>query len=517
MDILKTKLYKPSPRPDLVPRPSLVAALENGINGKLTLISAPAGFGKTTLLSEWVHQTAVPFAWLSLEEADNDPGRFLTYFIAALQSIGINVDEQLTSLLGSPENKKLDAILVPLINQIAETPGRFAVVLDDYHLIHSGEIHEVLVYLLDHWPPNFHLVIASRADPPLPLARLRARGELAEIREVQLRFSPEECAALIEHIQGLKLSAPNVRALVDRTGGWAAALQMVALSLKGDVEPDQYIRGVSGSQDYIADFLTAEVVDQQPVEIQDFLLLTSILDRLTGALCDALTGQSDGGRTLKKLRDENLFLFSLDDESHWFRYHRLFADLLQQRLLEMQPERVRALHQKASEWYEAAGRQGEAIEYALRGGYGARAAALIEAAAEATLMRSEMATFLRWIEQLPEEVVGENPALSVFAAWAVLIGRGEPDAARAYLDTVEPGDRRLAGRINTIKAMLAQYDRNFRTGHRLGSPGHRTAAGGGLLFPGHRGLELERGPLHQRRYGRWPKDAGGPQPGQPGE
>ncbi|MGD2158274.1 MAG: hypothetical protein PVG32_15460, partial [Anaerolineales bacterium] len=254
--LLTTKLYIPPPRAGIVARPHLIDILNEGVDGKLTLLSAPAGFGKTTLVSDWVRQSDVPTCWITLDESDNDIGRFLAYFIASLQSIDVNVDEQLLTLIQSPQQAQIENVLIPLINQISSTQKNFAIVLDDYHLIQSNEIHDALTFFLDHSPPCMHLVITTRGDPPFPLARLRARGQMTEIRASLLRFSVDEGEILLNQIQGLKLPADNIKALVDRADGWAAALQMISLALKDRINPSQYIQDLSGSQTYIADYLT---------------------------------------------------------------------------------------------------------------------------------------------------------------------------------------------------------------------------------------------------------------------
>jgi LuxR family maltose regulon positive regulatory protein len=455
--ILATKLFVPSLRSNLVPRPRLIERLNNVLEGKLTLISAPAGYGKTTLLSQWISQIEIPVGWLTLDQSDNDLGRFLAYIIATLQSINIEVDAQILTLRQPHQTEDVETILIPLINQVAAADSPFALILDDYHLIQSQDIHEVLTYLLDHLPPNMHLIIASRADPPLPLARLRAQGQMAEIRTADLRFSPEEGDSLLNQVQGLKLSRPNIRALISRTDGWIAALQMASIAIKGKKDVSAYIRDFSGSRDYIADFLTAEVIDQQPEEIHEFLLKTSILDRLSGPLCQAITGQKNSSQILRQLKDANLFLIPLDDDSHWFRYHRLFADLINQRLLALYPDDVSSLYRRASEWFEAKDFPAEAIDYAFRGNLIQRATSLIETQAEPTLIRSEMATFIGWMRQLPDEVIFENELLCINYAWALLVNGEEPHAAISYLDQVTPSNQHTSSRLDAVRSMTALY------------------------------------------------------------
>jgi LuxR family maltose regulon positive regulatory protein len=459
--LLSTKLYIPSTRPNLVPRPRLIQKLNAGLHCKVTLISAPAGYGKTTLISDWIEQSGLSFCWITLDDSDNDIGHFLAYFIASLRSINIDLDEQILTLIHSPQQNQLENILIPMINQIADTQKNFSLVLDDYHLIHSQDIHDAIAFLIEHSPPSMRLVLITRADPPLPLARLRARGQITEIRESDLRFSVEEGEYFLNHIQGLKLSSENIEVLVTRTDGWVAALQMVSIALKDRQEPTAYIQAVSGSQDYIADFLSFEVINQQSEDITDFLLKTSILDRLSGPLCDAITGGKNGSHILRKLRDENLFLTSLDDESHWFRYHRLFADLLQQQLLEIMPDDVPTLYLKASKWSEENELYTQATDYAIRGDHIQRAANLIGKNAEQTIIRSEIATFIHWVKKLPDEIIYEKDSLCIYYAWALLVSAEEHHIAEMYLNQVIPRDKQASGRLNAVKSMLFFFERQI--------------------------------------------------------
>jgi LuxR family maltose regulon positive regulatory protein len=458
--LLSTKLYIPPIRTGLVPRPGLIELLDQGLERKLTLLSAPAGFGKTTLLSEWISQSKSPFAWVSLDKDDNDRVRFLAYCIAALRRINLNVDDQLLGTLQSPQQPHIETVLIPLINQITGMKDRFALVLDDYQLIESREIHDALAFILDHQPPSLHLVIASRSDPPLPVARMRARGEINEVRASHLRFSIEEGDRFLNQVQGLNLSRDDLESLVNRTEGWVAGLQMASLTLKKKVDASAYIQDFAGSHDYIADYLTDEVISQQPGHIHDFLLKTSILDRLSGSLCDAVTGQQDSQQILKQLKGANLFVVSLDDEGQWYRYHRLFADLLHQRLLRSKPEVVPALYLKASEWFEVDGFTDHAIDYSLRGRHFQRAAGLIERVAEQIIKRSEIAMFLRWLDELPEQLVRDRATLSIFYAWALLVRGERSHLAADYLNGVIPTNEQILNRMRTVKAMLAMYQRN---------------------------------------------------------
>ncbi|HZD58696.1 MAG TPA: AAA family ATPase [Anaerolineales bacterium] len=327
--ILATKLYVPPPPPKAVLRPRLIKHLNEGRHRKLTLISAPAGFGKTTLVSEWVARRERPVAWLSLDEGDNDPTRFMIYLIAALQTIAPNIREGVLSALQSPQPPSTESILTTLLNEIATLPDRFIFVLDDYHIIDSKPVDNILAFLLEHRPLQMHLVIATREDPHLPLARLRARGQLSELRASDLRFTPVEAAEFLNRVMGLNLSEGDVAALEARTEGWIAGLQMAAISMQGLPDASSFIRSFTGSHRFVLDYLLEEVLHRQPVEIQTFLLLTSILDRLCGPLCDAVLGSPSASaqetvsaqETLEYLERANLFIVPLDDERRWYRYH----------------------------------------------------------------------------------------------------------------------------------------------------------------------------------------------------
>ena len=332
--ILATKLYIPPLRPNVVIRPRLLEQLNEGLHRKLILISAPAGFGKTTLVSEWVEGIERLAAWLSLDEGENDPARFLTYLVAALQTIAPNIGEGVLGVLQSPQPPPTETILTALLNDLTTLSDHFVLVLDDYHVIDAKSIDHALTYLVEHLPPQMHLVIATREDPQLPLARLRARGQLTELRATDLRFTPSEAAAFLNQGMGLNLSAEDIARLSSRTEGWIAGLQLAALSLQGQKDTAGFIRSFTGSHHFVLDYLVEEVLGQQPESLQTFLLRTSILDRMTGPLCDAvlLDPSGSGQETLEYLEHANLFLVPLDNERRWYRYHHLFADLLRQRL-----------------------------------------------------------------------------------------------------------------------------------------------------------------------------------------
>ncbi|MDH4136696.1 MAG: LuxR family transcriptional regulator, partial [Anaerolineae bacterium] len=363
--LLTTKLYIPPVRPELVLRPHLIERLNAGLHRKLSLVSAPAGFGKTTLLSEWVAGCGRPVAWVSLDEDDNDPVRFLAYFVAALQTIEANAGESALNAFQAAQPPPMESLLTTLVNEIAAIPDPFALVLDDYHLISAQPIHDALTFLLDHFPPQMHLVIVTRADPPLPIARLRGRGQLTELRQADLRFTLDEAAEFLKQIMGLELPTDDVTALASRTEGWVTGLQMAALSIQSHEDVSRFIAEFTGSQHYILDYLIEEVLQRQPESVQSFLLQTSILNRMSGPLCDAVTGTGNSHAMLEHLEHANLFVFPLDDNQHWYRYHILFADLLRHRLLEVQPDLVPTLHRQASEWYERNGQMAEAIDHTL--------------------------------------------------------------------------------------------------------------------------------------------------------
>ncbi len=359
--ILATKLYIPRLRPNVVSRPRLIERLNEGLHGKLILIAAPAGFGKTTLVSQWLAAGPRPTAWLSLDEGENDPTRFLTYLVAALQTIAATLGEGALGVLQSPQPPPTEAILTALLNDLTTIQDQFVLVLDDYHVIDAKAIDQALTYLVEHLPPRMHLVITTREDPQLPLARLRARGQLTEVRTADLRFTPSEAAAFLNQVMGLPLSAEDIAALERRTEGWIAGLQLAALSMQGHEDAASFIRSFTGSHHFVLDYLVEEVLGQQSERVQTFLLRTSILDRMSGPLCDAvvLDPSISGQATLEYLEHANLFIIPLDNERRWYRYHHLFADLLRQRLRQRSASStgdevwdVTELHSCASAWYE---------------------------------------------------------------------------------------------------------------------------------------------------------------------
>jgi LuxR family transcriptional regulator, maltose regulon positive regulatory protein len=434
--ILATKLYRHRLRPHVVSRPRLIERLDEGRHRKLTIISAPAGFGKTTLISQWVEGIERPAAWLSLDDGENDPARFLTYLVAALQTIAATIGEGVLSALQSPQPPPTEAILTALLNEINTLPDHFVLVLDDYHVIDAQPVDIALTYLVEHLPSQMHLVIATREDPHLPLARLRARDHLTELRAVDLRFTPSEAAAFLNQVMGLTLSAQDIAALEDRTEGWIAGLQFAALAMQGHQDVPGFIRAFAGDHRYIVDYLVEEVLQRQPEPVRSFLLQTSILDRLSGPLCDAVTGQEEGNARLEALERGNFFVVALDDKRHWYRYHYLFADVLSVHLLAEQPDQVATLHRRASEWYEHHGSAANAIHHALAAEDFARAADLIELAVPAMRMSRQDAILLGWFKALPDELVHFRPVLSVGYAYALLSG-GELEGVEARLSDAE--------------------------------------------------------------------------------
>ena len=440
--LLETKLYVPRSRRGLVPRPRLTERLDRGIASKLMLVSAPAGFGKTTLLTEWLAAgPAAPAderaaAWLSLDRGDNDPVSFWTYVIAALRTVASGVGESALALLHAPQPPPIETVLTELLNDLGALAGDIVLVLDDYHVVDALEVQDGMAFLLDHLSPWLHVVIASRADPALPLARLRARGELVETRAAELRFTPDEAAAYLNEMMGLQLTARDVAALEGRTEGWIAALQLAALSMQGRDDVAGFIAGFAGDDRYVVDYLAEEVLQRQPEHVQHFLLQTSILERLSGPLCDAVTGQGGGKAMLEALDRGNLFLVPMDDRRRWYRYHHLFADVLQARLLDEQPGQAPDLHRRASAWHQQNGEPSVAISHALAARDFKRAADLAELAIPAMRRTRQEATVRGWLEVIPDEVVQVRPVLSVGFAGA-LLSVGEFEGVEARLRDAE--------------------------------------------------------------------------------
>jgi len=437
--ILATKLYIPPPRSKIVLRPRLIERLNEGLSSgrKLTLISASAGFGKTTLVSEWVACCGRPVAWLSLDEGDNDPKGFLAYLVAALQTVAANIGAGVLAALQSSQPPYTASLLAALLNEITALPDNFILVLDDYHVIDSKPVDEALTFLLEHLPPRMHLVITTREDPHLPLARLRARDQLTELRAADLRFTPAEASEFLNQVMDLNLSAEDITALEARTEGWIAGLQLAALSMQGRQDAARFIKSFTGSHHFVLDYLVEEVLQRQPEHVRNFLLQTAILDRLSGPLCDAVTGWEDGRGMLETLERGNLFVVPLDDQRQWYRYHHLFAEVLQAHLREAQPNQVPTLNQRASEWYEQNGLPSDAIRHVLAAEDFARAADLAELAWPASSGGSfQSIEWLGWVKALPEELVRARPVLCAAQAQAFLFA-GKLEAAEARLMDAE--------------------------------------------------------------------------------
>ena len=434
--LLATKLYVPRPPLQLVYRPRLVERLQQTMERRLTLIAAPAGFGKTTLLSAWLQDAPVSPAWVSLDNGDDDPTRFWSYTLAALDTVRSGLGAIGLPLLQSPQPPPLEIILTAVINHLETLPGELVLVFDDYHVITAQPIHASVTFLLEHLPAHLHLVIATRADPPLPLARLRSKGQLVEIRSTDLRFTREEATSFLSQTIGTEISTEDITALETRTEGWIAGLQLAALSLQGRQDTSQFMQAFTGTHRFVVDYLTQEVLARQPADVQSFLLQTAILERLCGSLCEAVTGEPEGQAMLERLEEANLFLLPLDDERRWYRYHQLFAEMLRQRLQRVQPDRVALLHQRASAWYAQHELIREAVHHALAAPDFAQAARLVEQAFNALVRRGEIATLQRWAAALPDELVRSNIELSVLQGWLLFV-RGKHDAAELHLQDIE--------------------------------------------------------------------------------
>jgi len=411
---------------------------------KLTLISAPAGFGKTTLVSEWITNYGRLVAWLSLDEGDKDLVRFISYLVAALQTIKVGIGEGLLAALESHQPLHIESILTTLLNEITTITDRFILVLDDYHLIDSQPVDQALAFLLEHLPPQMHLVITTREDPSLPLPRYRARDQLTELRAADLRFTPAEAADFLNQVMGLNLSAEDIAALETRTEGWIAGLQLAALSMQGHPDAANFIKSFTGSHHFVLDYLIEEVLERQSESVQAFLMRTSILDRMCGPLCDAVlpAPSRSGQEILEYLERTNLFIVPLDSERRWYRYHYLFGDLLRQRL--GKPKEFAEFHLRASRWHEEDGDLGAAFHYAIAAGDYGRAAGLAEAAWQGMEESFQTTGWLGWVKQLPEEVIRARPALCVQLGWAFSLA-GEPETSEIHLQNAELA---LAGAVD---------------------------------------------------------------------
>src|ERR1041384_1965558 len=440
--LLESKLYVPCPRPGIVPRQRLHDRLNEGMSGRLTLVSAPAGFGKSTLLTMWRCHTDRKVSCVSLDENDNNPCTFWSYVIAAFRNIDADLGVKANSILDAQkrhsQRPQQESFLAPLVNEVGGLKKNAALVLDDYHLITNPAIHEGVGFLIEHLPPQLHVIITSRADPPLPLARLRGRNQLNELRAKDLRFTPEESTSFLNGIMKLQLSAERITELEDRTEGWIVGLQLAALSIQGRVEKEvgEFITAFTGSHRFVVDYLVEEVFNTQPEHVRNFLLQTSILRRLNGLLCDEVTGQSGGMETLAMLERNNLFTIPLDERREWYRYHQLFAAVLRGRLEHEQPDIIPELHRRASGWFEQRGMVSEAMTHALASRDFERAARLVETHSEAMITRGETSTLLNWLDLLPVELVQTRPHLLLSKAWADISHDRMPEA-KEYLASAE--------------------------------------------------------------------------------
>jgi LuxR family maltose regulon positive regulatory protein len=460
--LLQTKLHIPRLRPTFIQRPRLIEKLKAGLNGKLTLVSAPAGFGKTAILCDWAGNCDWPVAWLTLDSGDNDSTRFWTHVVAALDALQPGFGATAVAGLKSPQAPPIQLLLSGLINEIAEAVSSFTLVLDDYHAIGGKTIHDDLIFIINHLPQQMHLIIATRADPPLPFGSLRGQGELNELRTADLRFTPEEIEAFMNRSMGLDLSKDDIELLDKCTEGWIVGLQLAALSMRDQMDKHTFIANLAGDNRYIADYLMEEVLQRQSRNIQDFLLQTSILDALTASLCQAVTGMDNCYQLLIELEQNNLFITPLDDNREWFRYHPLFADLLRARFKRAYSEDLHLFHQRASYWFEAHELPHEAINHAFTVGDLDRTASLIESRAINLISYGEIQTVVAWLDRLPENYFNSHPRLSVAQAWISLF-TGQLDAAEAQLQNAEivlsnsSMNRHIAGQIATIRSGIAAF------------------------------------------------------------
>ncbi len=460
--LVRTKLYVPRVRRNQVPRPRLSERLSRSTPPRLTLISAPPGFGKTTLLAAWLDAASTadrPVAWVSLDEGERRPDSFWTYVVSALDAAAPGVGAGALPLLEAAD-PSIATVLATVLNELSALPAGLDLILDDYHLADGPEIATDVTFLVEHLPEQVHLVISTRADPDLPLARLRARGELVEIRASDLRFTLDEVTAYLNEVIGLDLDASTIAALEGRTEGWIAALQLAALSLQGREDVEGFVAGFAGDDRYVVDYLVDEVMARQPDAVRRFLLQTSVLDRLSGSLCDAVTGRSDSRTVLEMLDRSNLFVVPLDDSRQWYRYHHLFADVLRTHLVDERPDEVAQLHHHAGEWYDATGEPVAAIRHLLAAGDSERAADLAELAIPALRRDRQEATIRRWLDDIPPEVTRVRPVLAVGFIGALMAGN-EFESVETRVEDVErllaaTGDEQSAEMVVVDTAELAR-------------------------------------------------------------
>jgi len=452
--LLPSKLHIPCMQTGHIKRLDLLRKLDADHIKKLILVSAPAGFGKSTTIADWIRSTGQPSAWVSLEDSDNDPIRFLSYILAALQTVDPNLDDSALVFFQSPSGSALEAALTVLMSQLEEIKTDFLLVLDDYHLIREKSIHQILEFILVHQPLHMHIVLLTRADPPLALGKMRANKELSEIRSQDLKFSAKEAQEFFSIALQKEITGRDLQRLVERTEGWISGLQMAAISMQGKREVSEFVGSFSGSHRYILDYLMEEVLAGQSREMRQFLYRTSILDQFCAPLCSAVSGIPGAQEILLELENSNMFIFPLDDVRYWYRYHRLFADFLQARLHEKSPAQLRELHLAASRWYESSGLITQAVEHALSAPDYQRAAGLVQGAAESKLVRSEIATLLRWIESLPLETRQAFPRLAFYGLWAQMLVRYQFEAILLELGKLEGIQDIPPGWADTLRAFI---------------------------------------------------------------
>ncbi len=448
--LLATKLSIPQTRPNLVARPRLIDELNRGMARRVVLLSAQAGSGKTTLLGDWVTRTHHSVAWFSLDGNDNDLTRFFSYVISALQTIQPRLGQAALDMVRSPELVPIESILAALLNEISSSPRGFSLVLDDYHVITDPAIHRALAFLIDRLPTQMHLIISSRADPPLPLARLRAYGQLVELRADDLRFTLEEAAAFFGHIMDLKLTPEDVAALEQYAEGWIAGLQLAALSMQGCEDIPAFIEQFTGNHRYLVDYLAEEVLQRQPEDIQRFMMHTSILERLSDPLCQAVTGRADSQVVLEALDQANLFVVPLDDRRRWYRYHHLFADFLRDRMQKIEPDQPPLLHRRAAQWYENNGLTDEAVTHLLMAADSLEAVRLIERSVPSLMDQRRASRLSSWLDELPDALVRSRPTLCLLHGWALVYSR--------QLDRFDLVAERLREAENVLE-MASAFDR----------------------------------------------------------
>ncbi len=482
--LIHTKLRPPFIRSELVPRLRLQEQIVRGLHHPLTLITAPAGFGKTTLVASSIASCGFPFAWLSLDKHNNQAVRFLNYLIAALHGADKRIGSDAAQLMAGMQPAPVEAVLTSLVNDLDSIGAEMALVLDDYQFMNNQAVHEAVSFLLEHCPQSFHMVIATRSDPPLPLARLRARGQMVELRTADLRFTESEVTQFLNNVMGLRLDARSAAALGERTEGWIAGLQMAALALQGTLSSRDredvaaFIAGFSGTNRYILDYLLEEVLAREPEDVQDFLLQTAFLTRLSGSMCDAVIGRSGSQEMLESLERRNLFIVPLDDERRWYRYHHLFADLLQARFQLSDSEKGARLLSRAADWCEEDGQIAEAVSYAFAAQDYRRAANLIARHWPPLMNAGEIETVWLWLNTLPVDVVKNSASLSVAYCW-VLWMRGQIDAMAVHLVNAEHalreqgaadeiggggvGYTELPAHLAILRSIVARYGSDFES------------------------------------------------------